>query len=155
MNRAGSAPGFWSRVPHSARTSSTSSALTHSVSTLSRTSSDNPVHGCIPAIMPTAARSPNDSSHLTSNGIAWLLARCACRLGAAGPVRWPGVLLLAADVGHFRLPAHLVAAGLAGAPGPDAGDVLAQRLVAGPRAQQAAQVMPGTGEQAGVELAVG
>src|SRR5436309_1116069 len=93
----------------------------------------------------------------------WLPARCACRLGAAGPVRSLGVLLLAADVRHFRLPAHLVAAGLAGAPlgvavgaaGPDAGDVLAQRLVAGPCAQQAAQVMPGAGEQAGVELAVG
>src|SRR5260370_30692979 len=40
----------------------------------------------------------------------WLLARCACRLGA-GLVPWPG-LLLAAPVGHFRLPAHLVAAGL-------------------------------------------
>src|SRR5437762_1476567 len=46
----------------------------------------------------------------------WLPARCACRLGAAGPVRSLGVLLLAADVRHFRLPAHLVAAGLAGAP---------------------------------------
>src|SRR5436305_1866606 len=83
--------------------------------------------------------------------------------GFGGWVRWRGVLLLAADVGHFRLPAHLVAAGLAGAPlgvavgppSPDGGDVLAQRLVAGPCAQQAAQVMPGTGEQAGVELAVG
>src|SRR6266576_1068061 len=96
------------------------------------------------------AAPPPPGYHLVTT---WLPARCACRLGAAGPVRWPGVLLLAADVGHFRLPAHLVAAGLAGAPlgvavdapGPDADDVLAQRLVAGPRAQQAAQVMPGTG----------
>src|SRR5205814_10214416 len=54
MNRAGSAPGFWSRLPHSARTSSTRSAVTHSVSTPSRTSSDNPAHGCISSIMPTA-----------------------------------------------------------------------------------------------------
>src|SRR6266704_72978 len=38
-------------MPHSARTSSTSSALTHSVSTPSRTSSDNPINGCIPGIM--------------------------------------------------------------------------------------------------------
>src|SRR6266567_1108121 len=51
MNRAGSAPGLWSRLPHSARTSSTKPAVTHSVSTPSRTSSDNPVHGCIPRIM--------------------------------------------------------------------------------------------------------
>src|SRR5712691_5619588 len=58
MNRAGSAPGLWSRLPHSARTSSTSSAVTHSVSTPSRTSSDNPVHGCIPGIM-------HDRCHLT------------------------------------------------------------------------------------------
>src|SRR6516165_5138122 len=54
MNRAGSAPGLWSRVPHSARTSSTRSAVTHSVSTPSRTSPDNPAHGCISSIMPTA-----------------------------------------------------------------------------------------------------
>src|SRR6516165_2089492 len=95
--------------------------------------------------------------------LPWVPARWACRLRAAGLVRWLGVLLLAAEVRHFRLPAWLGAAGLAGAPlgvavgapGPDGGDVLAQRLVAGPRAQQAAQVMPGTGEQAGVELAVG
>src|SRR5260370_16641185 len=51
MNRAGSAPGLLSRLPHSARTSSTRSALTHSVSTPSRTSSDNPIHRCIPRIM--------------------------------------------------------------------------------------------------------
>src|SRR5437763_16936162 len=51
MNRAGSAPGFLSRLPHSARTSSTKPAVTHSVSTPSGTSSDNPVHGCMPSIM--------------------------------------------------------------------------------------------------------
>src|SRR5262250_1700429 len=52
MNRAGSAPGLLSRLPHSARTSSTSSAVTHSVSAPSRTSSANPVHGCTPASCP-------------------------------------------------------------------------------------------------------
>src|SRR5215470_1070264 len=52
MNRAGSAPGLLSRLPHSAKTSSTSSALTHSVSAPSRTSSANPVHGCTPASCP-------------------------------------------------------------------------------------------------------
>src|SRR5882672_443780 len=63
MNRAGSAPGFMSRLPHSARTSSTSSAVTHSVSTPSRTSSDNPIHGCIPGIM-------HDRCHLTERYFA-------------------------------------------------------------------------------------
>ena len=67
--RAGSAPGLWSRTPRCARTSSTSSALTHSVSRPSRTSSANPVHGCIPSIM--HLRPPiHDSSQMTSNGIA-------------------------------------------------------------------------------------
>jgi hypothetical protein len=96
--------------------------------------------------LPSASvRGPATTHVMGGSTSPWLPARCACRLGAAGPVRWLGVLLLAADVGHFRLPAHLVAAGLAGAPlgvavgapGPDAGDVLAQRLVAGTCAQQA------------------
>src|SRR2546421_46514 len=71
---------------------------------------------------------------------------------------------LAADARHLHLRRHLLgAAGLAGAllgvavgpPGPDGADLLAQRLVAGACAQRAAQVVPGGGEQAGVELAVG
>src|SRR5258707_8511523 len=74
----------------------------------------------------------------------------------------PG-LLLAADARHLHLPRHLHAAGLAraqlgvavGPPGPDGGDLLAQRLVAGACAQRAAQVVPCPGEQAGIELAVG
>src|SRR5262249_35976937 len=56
MNRAGSAPGLLSRLPHSARTSSTRSAVTHSVSAPSRTSSANPVHGCTPASCPRPPR---------------------------------------------------------------------------------------------------
>src|SRR5260370_37870446 len=65
---------------------------------------------------------------------------------------------------HLHLRCHpLLAAGLAGAllgvtvgpPGPDGADLLAQRLVTVSASQRAAQVVPGTGEQAGVELAVG
>src|SRR6266516_43312 len=84
-------------------------------------------------------------------------------LARAGLVRWLGGLL-AADVRHLHLRLHpLDAAGLAGALlgvavgplGPDRGQDLAQRLVARAGAQRAAQVVPGGGEQAGVELAVG
>src|SRR6266566_2207272 len=83
-------------------------------------------------------------------------------LRKAGLVRWLGGLL-AADARHLHLRRHLLAAGLAGAllgvtvgpPRPDGADLLAQRLVAGACAQRAAQVVPGAGEQAGVELAVG
>src|SRR6516164_5383071 len=99
MNRAGSAPGLWSRVPHSARTSSTRSALTHSVSTPSRTSPDNPAHGCISSIMPTATchativRSPQATAlgagrevadHDVQAGLAGQLAQAG--LPGPGPV---------------------------------------------------------------------
>src|SRR5713226_7530206 len=76
------------------------------------------------------------------------------RLRAAGIFRWLGGLL-AADVRHLHPPRHLVLAdglqraqlgGAVGAPGPDRGDLPAQRT---------AQVVPGPGEQAGVELALG
>src|SRR5258708_36813472 len=65
---------------------------------------------------------------------------------------------------HLHLRFHpLLAAGLAGAllgvtvcpPGPDGAVLLAQRLVTVSASQRAAQVVPGTGEQAGVGLAVG
>src|SRR6266700_4290024 len=84
-------------------------------------------------------------------------------LARAGLARWLGGLL-ATDVRHLHLRLHpLGAAGLAGAPlgvavgppRPDGADLLTQRLVAGACAQRAAQVVPGGGEQAGVELAVG
>src|SRR6266496_478198 len=84
-------------------------------------------------------------------------------LRRAGLVRGLGGWL-AADARHLHLRLHpLGAAGVAGAPlgvaagppRPDGFDLLAQRLVAGACAQRAAQVVPGGGEQAGVELAVG
>src|SRR5260370_41055577 len=94
---------------------------------------------------------------------AWVAGLCA-RAGRAraGLVCWLGGLL-AADARHLRRRLHLVATGMAGAllgvtvgpPGPDGGHLLAQRLVAGACAQQAAQVVPGGGEQAGVEPAIG
>src|SRR5712692_730393 len=76
---------------------------------------------------------------------------------------WLPAGLLAADARHLHLGFHLPAAGLAGAllgvtvgpPGPDGADLLAQRLVTVSASQRAAQVVPGPGEQAGVELAVG
>src|SRR5215472_11940344 len=48
MNPAGNAPGFLSSLRHSAKASPTSSGVTHRVSTPNRTSSDTPIHGCIP-----------------------------------------------------------------------------------------------------------
>src|SRR5258708_37670245 len=85
------------------------------------------------------------------------------RARARRVVRWLGGLL-AADVRHLHLSVRrLRAAGLArallgvavGASGPDGGDLLAERRGAGAAAQRTAQVVPGTGEQAGVELALG
>src|SRR5215469_18784803 len=70
---------------------------------------------------------------------------------------------LAADVRHLYLPSGLRSVGLAGpllgiavgAPTPDPGHQLPKLLVGGAGAERAAQVVPGAGEQAGEQLAVG
>src|SRR5260221_6818539 len=87
---------------------------------------------------------------------------CAPRACGAGLACWLGGLL-AADAPHLHLRPPLLLPGVAGAllgvavdpAGPDGGDLLAQCLVAGAGAERAAQVVPGAGEQAGVQLAVG
>src|SRR6266851_3269171 len=66
MNRADSAPDQ-PRTPHAANASSTSSGVTCSVSTPSRTSSDNPIHACglIPRRCP--ASSPQGTGEPPTN----------------------------------------------------------------------------------------
>ena len=69
---------------------------THSVSTPSLTSPDNPIHGCIAAIMHPRPPLHDDNSHPTSNGYrgaGWKWNRSWCRSRVRVPVRSPTVMV--------------------------------------------------------------
>src|SRR5215469_3899463 len=104
---------------------------------------------------------PLSLTSMHGSAITYVIRGATSSSDLPGLVCWLGGLLAAA-ARHLHFRRHLPdAAGLAGAllgvaagpPGPDGADLLAQRLVGRARAQRAAQVVPGGGEQAGVQLA--
>src|SRR5215470_18417864 len=109
----------------------------------------------------TGHSSTQDLSLTSMHGSAITYVTGSSSSSPACPACWAPVL--AADARHFHLRFRLNAAGLTGAllgipvgaAGPDPGNQLVQLLVGGTRAQWAAQVVPGGGEQARIELAVG